>query len=242
MIPLLLAAFVAAKAPIVPPPATLNIVHHKVKRHAESGYQTTEASIVSAYERAKIPLYWMTFQSTKDPRDVLYFNLFDSPDDLKRATDNYRSLSPAHPELARLSSRLSSMLDAQDSVLTTRRDEVAYTRTDVDFSTMRALMLATFRVKAGHEGQFIDALRRAGGSGAPWVVYESTADPTFALVWPLRSKSEARSASIPRPLRELRRTYLRTDVAVYTLSSSMSRMPVEYFAKARNAAPKPKAH
>ncbi len=241
MTPLLLAAVLAAKATVLPP-ATLNIVHHRVKRQAVASYPTLEASVVTAYDRAKIPLYWLAFQSVKDARDVLYLNLFDSPADLKHATDAYQTLAPAHPEIARLSSRVDAMLDNTTSVLTTRRDEVSYTRSDVDFSTMRALMLATFSVRAGHEGQFMDAVRQAAGSGAPWVVYESTEGPTFVLVWPLRSRSDARGATIPRPLRELRRAYTRTAVGVYAFSASMSRAPLEFFAKARNAAPKPKAH
>jgi len=232
----------AAAKPALVPPVALNIVHHKVKRQTAPAYQSLEASIVSAYDRAKIPLYWIAFQSTKDPRDVVYLNVYDSRDGLQHATDTYRMLAPAHPELARLSTRLSAMIDAQTSTLTTRRDEVPFTRTDVDFSTMRAMMLATFQVNPGHEGQFIDAVRKAGAGGAPWIVYESTADPTFVMLWPLRSQSEAKSATVPRALRELRRAYKRADVALYALSSSMSRVPVEYFAKAKSAAPKPKAH
>ena len=238
---LFLAALLAAKA-LVPPPATLNIVHHRLKRSAPVGYQTLEASIVNAYERARIPLHWLTFQSVKDPRDVIYLNLFDTPADLQRASDTYNSLAHAHPELARLTTRLSSFIESQDSVLTTRRDEVSYVRADVDFSTMRALFLATFRVKAGHEGQFMDAVRREGGSGAPWIVYESTSDPTFVLVWPLRSRAEGRAASIPRTLRALRRAYIRTTAGQYSLSSTMSRVPVEFVAKSKSAVPKPKAH
>lgn len=238
---LVLAALLAVKA-LVPPPATLNIVHHRLKRTAPAAYQAVEASIVNAYERAKVPLYWLTFQSVKDPRDVLYFNLFATPDDLKHASGTYRSLAPAHPELARLTTRLSSFIENQDSVLTTRRDEVSYARTDVDFSTMRALLLATFHVKPGHEGQFMNAIRTAGGSGAPWIVYESTADPTFVLVWPLKSRAEGRGASIPRTLRTLRRAYTRTSSGLYTLSSTMSRVPAQFTGKGKSAAPKPKAH
>jgi hypothetical protein len=236
---LLLAALLAGKAVLAPPP-TLNVVHHRIKRQAVQTYQTLEASIVAAFDRAKAPLYWMTFQSTADPRDVLYFNLFETPTDLQHATSTYRSLAPSHPELERLQTRLAGLIETQSTVLTTLRDEVAYTRADVDFSTMHAVKMATFRVKPGHEGQFIDAVRTAGGAGAPWIVYESTADPTFVLLWPLRSKSDAKSATIPRGLRDLRRAYRRTD-GLYVLSASMSRMPVEYFAKARNAK-KTKAH
>lgn len=233
----------AAAKPATAPPPALNIVHHRLKRHAVASYQTLEASIASAYERAKMPLYWIAFQSTRDPRDVLYLNAFDAPEGLARSTATYRALAPAHPDLGRLSARLASLVESQSSMLTTRREEPAYTRGDVDFATMRALMLATFRVRPGHEGQFTEALRDAGGGGVPWIVYEANAESTFVLLWPLRSRAEAsRVAQIPRVLREMRRAYRRADVEIYSLSPSMSRLPLEYFARSRNAAPKPKAH
>ena len=42
--------------------------------------------------------------------------------------------------------------------LTTRRDDIEFGRSDVDFATMRALLLTTFHVQAGHEGRFVDAV------------------------------------------------------------------------------------
>jgi len=211
--------------PAAPPPHVLNIVHHRLKRGTSATYAALEASIVTAFERAKMPLYWMTFQSTQDPRAILYLNLFDAPDGLSRASDAYRALSPAHPELSKLSARLSTLIEGEESVLTTRRDEVAYSRADVDFSTLRALMLVTFHVNAGHEGKFMDAVRKAGGSGAPWIVYEANAEPTFVLLAPLRSRAETRRpAPIPRPIRELRGVYRRAAVELYTLAPAMSRL------------------
>lgn len=225
----------ALKHPAPPPPA-LNVVHHRLKRGAAAGYQALEASIVAAYERARAPLYWTAFQSTRDPRDVLYLNAFETPEDLARAGDAYRALEPSHPELARLTARLQAMIETQSSLLTTHHEEIAYTRPDVDFATMRALMLVTFRVRPGHEGQFVDAVRTAAGGGAPWLVYEAKDESTFVLLSPLRSRAEARRAvPIPRAIREVRRAYRRADVEVYALSPAMSRVPV--------AAPaRPKAH
>jgi hypothetical protein len=226
------------------PPVTLNIVHHRLKRGTPAAYQALEATIVNAYDRAKVPLYWITFQSTKDPRDVLYLNVFDSPDGLTRAAETYRTLSPAHPELARLSARLAAMIESQTSTLTTRRDEVAYTRADVDFQTLRALMLVTFHVKPGQEGKFIDAVRRMAGSGAPWILYEANEESTFVLLAPMRSRAEARHpAPIPRSVRELRGVYRRAETETYVLSPSMSRLPAEFsLARSKSAMPKPKAH
>jgi hypothetical protein len=216
-----------ATRPVSAPPRFLNIVHHRLKRGAPAAYAGVEASIVTAFDRAKVPLYWMTFQSRKDPRDVLYLNAFDAAADLNRAGDAYRAIAPQHPELAKLSARLSSMIENQTSVLTARRDEVAYARTDVDFTTQRALLLVTFHVKAGHEGKFMEAARKAGAGGSPWILYEAADEPTFVLVSPMRSRAETRRpAPIPRPIRELRGIYHRATTEVYALAPAMSRLPV----------------
>ncbi len=216
----------ASKPPAAPPPF-LNIVHHRLKRGAPASYPGVEASIVAAYDRAKLPLYWTTFQSTKDRRDILYLNAFESAGDLARATDAYRTVSPGHPELARLSARLATMIESEADLLTARRDEIAYSRRDVDFAALRGLQLVTFHVKAGHEGKFMDAVRKAGGSGVAWILYEATAEPTFVLVTPLRSRAEARRpAPIPRPIRELRGIYHRAVTETYLLVPVMSRIAV----------------
>jgi hypothetical protein len=239
------AARAAAKPSAPPtPPLSVNIVHHRLKRGTPPAYQALEATIVNAYERAKVPLYWVTFQSTKDPRDILYLNVFDSQDGLTHAAETYRTLSPSHPELGRLSSRLAAMLELQTSLLTTRRQEVAYTRPDVDFQTLRALTVVTFRVKPGHEGKFMEAVRKAAASGAPWIVYEANEESTFVLLAPMRTRAEAkRAAPIPRPLREMRGVYVKATTEVYALMPSMSRLPTDMaLARSKNAVPKPKAH
>jgi hypothetical protein len=248
VIALLTAAGPAARTAAVkaapPPPLSVNIVHHRLKRGTPAAYQALEATIVNAYERAKVPLYWITFQSTRDPRDILYLNVFDSHDGMRRAADTYRALSPSHPELGRLSSRLAAMLEVQTSVLTTRREEVTYTRPDVDFQTLRAMTVVTFRVKPGHEGKFMEAVRKAGASGAPWMVYEANEESTFALLAPMRTRAEAtHPAPIPRPLKELRGVYVKATTEVYALMPTMSRLPTEMaLARSKNAAPKPRAH
>lgn len=225
-------------------PKVLNVVHHKLKRRVPAGYQTLEASIVAAYERAKVPMFWITLQSKNDPRDILYLNVADTAEQFNHLAEVYRSAVQAHPELARMSERLAKMIDTQSSTLTTRRDEVEFGRTDVDFASMHALLLTTFHVKSGHEGKFMDAVRIASGGGAPWVVYEANDDSTFILAAPLRSRADAkRGAPIPRTVRELRGVYRSVETQAYVLSPEMSHFPVEFRSAAlRSTAPKPKPH
>jgi len=238
------AAAAPAKQAGAPPPV-VNIVHHKLKRGAPGTYQTLEATIVGAYDRAKVPgFYWLTFQSTKDPHDILYLNLANSADEFRSLSDAWPGVAGAHPDLPRLQQRLAKLIETQSSTLTTRRDDIEYGRTDVDFSTMRALLLTTFHVKAGHEGRFVEAVRRASGSHAPWVLYEANDEPTFVLLAPLKSRNEAaRTASVPRAVRTLKGVFRDMDTRVYALAPAMSRAPEAFvLSRPRSASPRPHGH
>jgi hypothetical protein len=224
------------------PPPVLNVVHHKIKRGSTSNYQTLEASIVAGYDRAKVPrFYWLTFQSTKDARDVLYLNLANTVDEFHSVADSWQAVSTAHPELPRLQQRLEKLIESRSDTLTTRRDDIEYGRADVDFASMRALLLTTVHVTAGHEGRFVEAVRRASGSHAPWVLYEATDESTFVLVAPLKSRAEAkRTAPVPRAVKSLKGVYRDIDTRLYALASTMSRVPEAFAAgRPRNASPKP---
>jgi hypothetical protein len=247
MLVLLTAGPAARQAPPVrpaaAPPPILNVVHHRLKRNAPAGYRALEASIVQAFERAKVPLFWITFQSKKDPRDILYLNVADTVDQFNHLAEIYRGFAPAHPELTRMQQRLARLIDGQSSTLTMRRGEIAFGRTDVDFRNLRAVLLMTFHVRPGHEGKFMDAVRAAGGGRAPWIVYESTTDSTFVLLAPMRSHAEARrGSSVPRAVRELRGVYRKADVQLYLLSPAMSRMPPDPASVPRVAATRPRHH
>jgi len=214
------------KRPGAPPPV-LNLVHHKLKRGTSAAYQTLEASIAGAYERAKVPrFYWLTFQSTRDARDVVYLNLANSAEEFQTLKDAWPGVAAAHPDLPRLQERLAKLIEAQSSLVMTRRDDIEYGRTDVDFASMKALLLTTIHVKAGHEGRFVEAVRRASTGHAPWVLYEANDEPTFVLLAPLKSRAEAtRAAPVPRAVRALKGVFRDMDTRLYGLAPAMSRIP-----------------
>ncbi|HYM22070.1 MAG TPA: hypothetical protein VEU08_02640 [Vicinamibacterales bacterium] len=226
------------------PTAVVNVVHHKLKRGTSSAYQTLEANIVAAYERAKVPrVFWLTFQSTKDPRDLVYLNLANSTEEFQSLKDAWPGVAAAHPELPRLQERLAKLIETQASLLTTRRDDIEYGRTDVDFASMKALLLTTIHVKAGHEGRFVEAVRRASTGHAPWVLYEANDEPTFVLLAPLRSRAEAkRAAPVPRAVRALKGVFRDMDTRLYALAPAMSRLPADFaHSRSRPAAAAPHA-
>src|SRR5438094_8829233 len=138
----------AARAPraVTPPPRVLNVVRQKLKPGTARAYENLETAIVKAYAQAHVDIYWTMLQSRTDATDVVYLNTADSLEEWEQLHERYRRAAAAHPELDRMSARLSTFIARSSSTLTTRRDELAVSRSGVDLQTMRALSLAVFRV------------------------------------------------------------------------------------------------
>jgi len=217
----------AAKArPTPTPPKILNVVRQQLKRGAVRTYESIEASIVKAYEHAHVPISWTCLQSKTDASDILYLNTAESLDEWTEKVARLTQALAAHPELGKLTDRLQTLGGSPPtSTLTTRREDLAYDRTDVDLRTMKALRLTVFEVTAGHEGQFVRAMRMGGGRTSPWLLYEANEGSTFFLVAPLRSASEAKKGpALPHRLQDLKSVYTVTASTVYLMRPAMSHL------------------
>ena len=212
------------------PPKILSFVRQTLKRGAAAAYAGIETSIALRYHQARIPLYWVCLQSSKSPEDILYLNVYDNPNGPDRAAATYQSMVPKHQDLVRLQQRLQALNATPPTTsVTARRDEFVYSsKRDVDLATMGALRVTVFHVKAGHEGDFVDAAQM--GRAVPWLLYEDTASPTFFLVVPLRTPSDRRDAGLPRGLRQVKAIYTADTPVVYVLRPAMSHAPPEYVA------------
>jgi hypothetical protein len=219
-------AMAAERKPLAPP-RVVNFVRQTLKRGAAEAYAEIEASIARGYRQGRIPMYWICLQSDRNPSAILYLNVYNATEQHQRATGTYNNMVvPHHPELLKLQQRLATHGDGVPvSMLTQRRDEFVYGRRDVDFSTMTALRMTIFHVRAGREGEFVDAAQT--GRAVPWQLYEDTASSTFVLVSPLR-KAQERDHGIPRRLRQLRGVYTMDRPVVYAVRPAMSHAPPEY--------------
>jgi hypothetical protein len=206
------------------PPRVLNMVLVRLKRGTSRTYAPLEATIARAYERAKVNVYWVGLQSSKDPNDVLYLNPYDSSESADRVDAVHRAALKQHPELTRLQQRLDELVVSQTSMLTTRRDDVDQAGRRPDFTTMRALRLTIFHVTPGREGDFITAIRTTAGKDRPWLAYEANDTSTFALITPMRASRSGRrdGPAIPRTLRRFKGVYTKVDTRIYAVRPSMS--------------------
>jgi hypothetical protein len=221
-----------ARAHAIAPSRLINVVFVKLKRRAAASYEALEASIVRAFERAKVKTYWVGLQSAKDADDVLYLNLHDSQESADRVAAVYQEVLKQHPELSKLQQRLSDLVTSETSLLTTRRDDVDAVAARPDFATMRALRVTIFQVRPGREGDFIRALRTTKAKDRSWLVYEANDTSTFALLTPLRAVRSSRrdGLAIPRTLRRSRGVFIKAETQVYSVRPAMSHVPQTFVA------------
>jgi len=220
----------AERAPGAPPPV-LNVTRVRLKPQSSKPYATVEAQIVRAFERARVPIYWIALQSPRDANDILYLNLFDSREALDRTTAAYGEAAKQHPDLPQLQQRLSEFTVSTTSSLTTRREDIDRGVRGVDFATMHTMRLTTFQVRPGREGEFVRAIRTAHLKDGAWLVYEATDSSTFLLLT-LKKTAITRSDGppIPRTLRRFRGVYTKVDTRVYSVRPQMSRVPPAFVA------------
>ncbi len=212
----------------VAPPKILNVVRQTLKRGGAPAYEELEEAIARGYRRARIPVYWVCLQAPSNPRAILYLNVYDAESDAARAAETYRNMVPQHRELVRLQERLNTFAAGPPvTMLTTRRDEFVYRRSDIDFATMGALRVTVFHVRAGQEGAFVEAAR--SGRAVGWQLYEDSATSTFFLLTPLRTATE-RDPGIPRALRRLKAVASIDRPVTYAVRPAMSHATPAYAA------------
>jgi hypothetical protein len=213
------------------PPHVLNVVRVRLKTQTSSAYASIESQIARAYDRARVRLHWICLQSSKDLNDVVYLNLYESPNDADRATTVYKEKVEPNRELAALQQKLAELTASSTSMLTTRRDDVDRPPMEADFATLRTLRLTTFEVRPGHEGEFIKAIRTATPKDGTWLVYEANKSSTFLLITLKKSGMTRKDGPpIPKALRHARDAYIKADSRVYTVRPSMSHVTQAFIA------------
>jgi hypothetical protein len=179
------------------PPKFLNMVHHELKPGKIGAYDELESSIARVYNRESIPVFWVELESLTGPSEVLYLNLFDSPEEMARAVDALSAGLAAHPELAQMQDRLlQDNTSSGTTVLAVLRDDMGYRANTIDFSKMHILRLSTVFAHPGYERAFMEtewSLSEASEkvhAQAAWAVYQVVGglpQPAFVIVTPMRS-------------------------------------------------------
>lgn len=234
------------------PPFFLNVVHMELQPGKNSTHSEQEAAIVRGYAEARIPVYWIEWDSITGPSGALYLNLFDSFEQAAQAGAAMGAGLAAHPDLAKMQEQLlRDNVTSLRTVFTLLRHDLSCG--SVNFARARLLRVTTIKVRPGHEGEFFEAARsiraakEKAHADAAWAVYEVNAgmpSPTFLFFTPMRSFQEIddsvarrnlyednQSDALQLKLREIARSaYISTESQIYSVGREQSHVSKEFAA------------
>jgi hypothetical protein len=184
-----------APNPAAAPPNMLLLVHQEFRFGKEGERQKLEVAISRACDHLKVPNDWIDLESISGPPEALFFDPFDSFEQVDTAFADWPRIYAAHPELARAQEELRSLVAAERTIIAVRRDDLGYRPQSIDFSKARFLRVLEVRLNPGHERDFAEAFRILSAAyekikaDTPWVVYQVNVgmpSPAFLVFMPLR--------------------------------------------------------
>jgi hypothetical protein len=182
--------------PAAEPPKMLLLVHQEFRFGKEGERRKLEIAISRACDHLNVPNDWIDLESLSGPTEALFFDPFNSFEQVDIAFAQWGSIFAAHPDLARMQGELKALVTSERTVIAVRRDDLGYHPQSIDFSKARFLRVLEVRLNPGHESDFVEALGILSAAyekikaDTPWVVYQVNVgmpSPTFLVLVPMRA-------------------------------------------------------
>jgi len=253
------------------PPKLLLLVHQEFRSGKTNERRKIEVAISRACDQLAVPNSWIDLESISGSPEALFFDPFDSFEQLDTAFAEWGRIFRTRPELIRMQEELQALIVAERTIIAVRRDDLGYRPQSIDFSKARFMRVLEVRLNPGHEGDFVEAFRTLSHAyetikaTTPWVVYQVNVgmpSPTFIVFLPMRAlKQNDDLLDWRRSLREVegdeaaqrsnqiaREAYLSTESNLYALSPETSHVSKEladgdpeFWSPKKSAAAKPAA-
>jgi len=240
----------SATNPAVVPPNLLLLVRQEIQYGKASARQRLEVAMSLECNRIDVPYSWIELQSLSGPREALFFDPFDSFDQMEESIAVWKKIYAAHPELARMQEQIDSLLASEESIVAVRRDDLGYLADHIDLSAARFMRVVEVRLLPGHEDDFVEASKILGeayemiGEETPWVVYQVKSgmeSPVFFTFMPMPAlkqnddllewEEDLRKAEGEENTKRLdqiaRESYVSTKSTLYAVNAEMSHVSKE---------------
>jgi hypothetical protein len=172
----------AAAAPLAPP-AILQIYREPLQPGAEAAYDRLESDTARECARLRCPHAYLALESLTGPREVWWFNGYDSAVDRKRVADAWKANTEALAVLGRNGTRKRPLVGKTT-------ESLASFRPDPSSGATWAL----------GRGRFLVIWSGTGAPALKGTVYE-TDDRTRFVVVPARTREEADTLAAPSKAR-----------------------------------------
>jgi hypothetical protein len=178
------------------PPKLLLLVHQEFKSGKGAERRKIEVGISRACGPLDVPNAWIDLESLSGPREALFFDPFDSFEQMDTAFVEWGRIFAAHPELSRMQEELQALVSGERTIIAVRREDLGYRPQSIDFSKARFVRVLEVRLNPGHESEFVDAFRTLARAyekikaDTPWVVYQVNVgmpSPAFLVFVPMRA-------------------------------------------------------
>jgi hypothetical protein len=178
------------------PPKVLVLVHQEFKTSKAGERQKLQAAIARACDHVSVPNSWIDLESITGFPGALFFDPFESFEQIDAAFADWPQIFAAHPDLARMQEELKTLVSTERTVIAVRRDDLGFRPQSIDLSKARFLRILEVQLHPGHEGDFVEAFKVLGGAyekikaDTPWVVYQVNVgmpSPTFLVFVPMRA-------------------------------------------------------
>jgi hypothetical protein len=190
---------VATSADLGKTPPVLLLCRAELLAGKGADYSAKESQIVRAYQDANIPVYWVALRSITGSPHLLYFDGHESFADIEAANASMGKATQSHPEIANLQSDLLQFVQATQTILNVRREDLSYRLDRFDIVKFRYARVTVIQLRSGYEPEFAEALHaarkafEAAGIDWPWAVFQvhsGMPSPTFVAVQLLNSLKE----------------------------------------------------
>jgi hypothetical protein len=178
------------------PPKMLVLVYQQFFSGKAAERHGLEVAISRASNQLDVPNSWIDLDSISGPPEALFFDPFDSFEQVDTAFAEWARIFATHPELARMQDELKALVSEERTLIAVRRDDLGFRHMSIDFSKARFLRVLEVRLHPGHESEFVEAFRNLGRAyesikaDTPWVVYQVNVglpSPTFLVFLPMRT-------------------------------------------------------
>ena len=242
-----------AANPAAAPPNLVLLLHQEIQPGKTKERQKLESSMSRACDRLQTPNDWIDLQSISGAQEALFFDPFDSFEDLGKSKIEWRQLFAAHPELAQMQEEIEGLVVSDRTIIAARRDDLGYRADGIDLSEARYMRVLDVRLFPGHESDFVQAIKILADAYAkipvetPWVVYQvdvGIPTPAFLVFMPMpelkpnddllswrenliQAEGEQAADALQKIARE---AFASTETNLYVLSPELSHVSQEFAA------------
>jgi hypothetical protein len=191
-----------AQTPMPPgPPKVLQIFREEVKPGKGPAHQKWETGWPKAFAKANWPTNYLAMTSVTGPSEAWFLTGYESFAAWQKDRENMDK-SPLKSEDERLTQGDGEFLSGHRSIVAAHREDLS-SKTAVSIPKMRYFRVITFRIRPGHDSDFVDASKiikaayEKANVDLPWAVYQVSSGmltPTYLVFLPMKSLDEIDSA------------------------------------------------